>query len=89
MRTELQRIETDAGDPFADQSRILSRRQPTPAAATPSEKELTSFSACQTQIIVKGLTRLVGQLEPDWSTCLLLPDGCTVKSVAIRSYVID
>jgi len=34
-------------------------------------------------------TDLVGQLEPDWSTCLLLPDSCTVKSVAIRSYVID
>jgi hypothetical protein len=89
VRTKLQRIETDAGDPFADQSRTLSRRQPTPAAATPSEKELASVPACHAQIIVKGLTRLVGQLEADWSACLLLPDGCTVKSVAIRSYVID
>src|SRR5258705_11127195 len=89
MRTERQRIETDAGDPLADQPRILSRRQPTPAAATPSEKEVASFPACQTQIIIKGLTRLLGQLEPDWSTCLLLPDCCTVKSVAIRRHIID
>jgi hypothetical protein len=89
MRTEFQPIETDAGDPLADQPCILSRRQPTPAATTPCEKDIASFPACQTQIIVKGLTRLFGQLEPDWSTCLLLPDCSTVESVAVRSYVID
>ena len=39
--------------------------------------------------MVEGLSRLLGQLEPDWPAGFLLPDGRAVQCVPVRGDVID
>ena len=89
VRTELQRIKTDTGDPFANQSRVLSRRQAAPGTAAPGKQEITSFPAGHPQVFIKGQPRLLCQFETNGSAGLLLPDCRTIESVAIRGHVVD
>jgi len=89
VRAEFQRVEADAGDPLADEARILSCRQSTSRATTSGEQELAGLPVRYAQVVVEGLARLFRQLKPDGAASFFLPDRSAVESVAIRGDVID
>src|SRR5262245_19683425 len=87
MRPEQPRIEPDAANPFADQARVLACRHTAISSPAAREKKLAGLLTRCSQVVVDGLTGLVGQLEFDWPPCLFLPNHCSVDCVAIRSNV--
>ena len=88
VRSELQRIEADARDPFADEAGILAGCQAAVRAASTCEQELPA-SAGYPQVLVDRLPGLFGEFEPYGPAGLLLSYGRPVKRVAVRSYIVD
>ena len=89
MGAKLQRVETDTGDPFADQARVLPGGEAARfATPTPRKQELTRLPCRQLQVVINRLAGLLGNLEPDWAAGLPLPNGCAVECVAVRCHVI-
>src|SRR5258707_15882009 len=66
--------------------RVVSAR---PQPQRPAKRNSPAFLPRQTQIIIKGLTRLLGQLETDRATGLLLSDRCSIECIAVGGHVID
>jgi len=60
----------------------------TVAAAT-CKQELARLSASLPEILVDGLPRLLGPLEPDRAIGLLLAHRCSIKRVTVGRHVID
>ena len=89
MSAKLGRVESDAGHPLLNKSGVLSRCQPIRAIAAPCEQELTRFAPRQPQVLIDRHSCLVGQLEPDRPTCLLLANRGAVQRVAVRRNIID
>ncbi len=83
MRAELQGIETNICNPFADEASILPRREPAVGSAPAAEQELPRMATRHPQILVDGLPGLLGQLEPDGPARLLLAYACPVDGVAV------
>jgi hypothetical protein len=66
----------------------LTCREPKTVAAT-GEQELAGLAAGHSEILVDGLPRLLGQLEANRATGLLLADRCSIERVTVGSHVID
>ena len=64
VRAELERVEANAGDPLAYKAGVLACREPPIAVAT-GEQERAGLPAGQSEILVDGLPRLLGEFEPD------------------------
>jgi len=88
VNAELKRVEADTGDPLADQAGVLTCREAMTAAAT-AKQELAHLPAGLSERHVDGSPRLLGKLEPDPATGLLLADRCSIKTVAAGRHVID
>jgi hypothetical protein len=89
VRSELQRIETDAGNPLANKACVLSGGQAAVDTAPASEQELAGASASDPKMFVDGLPGLLGQFEPHRSSGLLLTNRSTIQRVAIGGHVVD
>ena len=66
VRSELQWIETDAGDPFTDEARVLPGGEAARFAAAAREQELPRPPSLQLEVVIDRLPGLLGDLEPDW-----------------------
>ena len=62
--SDLDFLKADAGDPLADEASVLACREPPIAVAT-GEQERAGLPAGQSEILVDGLPRLLGEFEPD------------------------
>ena len=82
-------IESNAGNPFGDEPRILARRHALPNTASPIEQKFAALFARGFQIVVDGLAGLIRHFELDWATRLLLPYCRTVNCVPVRRNVVD
>jgi len=87
VRAKEARVQTNAGNPLADQPRVLSGRYRSVPTATAAEEELTGLFTCGSYVTVDRLSGLLRHLEPDWLAGLLLPYGRTIDSVTMRSNV--
>jgi len=72
-----------------NKSGVLSRCQPTRAITATCKQELTRFASRQPQVLIDRHSCLVGQLEPDRPTCLLLANRGAVQRVTVRRNIID
>src|SRR5262249_62155077 len=57
--------------------------------ATAREQKFAGLFARISQVVIDGLTGLVGQLELDFPSRLPLPDHCAVDRVAVGRYVLN
>src|SRR5207248_7868510 len=83
------RVQTNAGNPLADQSGILSRRDRSIPTAMAAEKVLARLLSGGIDVIVNRLSGLLRHLEPDGLTGLLLAHSCPIDRVTMRSNVLD
>ena len=83
------RVKPDACHPVGEQASILASCHCSIAPTAPSEQILTWPLAGLLQEIINGLPGLIRQLEFDRPPSLLLPDGCTIDRIAIRSDIFD
>jgi hypothetical protein len=81
-------VQPNAGDPLADQPRVLSRRYRSVLTATAAEEELARFLTGGSDVTVDRLTGLLRYLEPDGLAGLPLADGRTIDRVTMRSNVL-
>jgi hypothetical protein len=88
VRAELEWVEADAGTPLADETGVLTCREATIVAAT-GEQKFAGLPASHSEILVDRLSRLLGELEPDRTTGLLLADRCSIKRGAVGGHVTD
>ena len=88
MRAKEARVQPYAGDPLADQPRILSRRYRTVSTAAAAEEELAQLLISRCYVTVNCLTGLLRHLEPDGLAGLFLAYGRTIDSVTMRSNVL-
>ncbi len=89
MRAEFQRIDADARNPLADQSRVLSGGQAAIDTASASEQELARATARDPDMFVNRVSRLLGQLESHRTSRLLLTNRSAVERVTIGGHVIN
>src|SRR5260370_21991097 len=82
MRAELERVKADTRDPLANDAGILTCSEATTVDA-PGEQEFAGLPAGNSEILVNGLPRLLGQLETDRATGLLLADRCSIECVTL------
>src|SRR6516225_4374131 len=88
VRSELQWIETDAGDPFTDEAGVLPGGEATRFAAAAREQELPRPPSLQLEVVIDRLPGLLGDLEPDWPPGLPLSDSRSVERVTVRRHVL-
>src|ERR1700730_14989577 len=89
MCTESACVEPNALDPFANQSRILARRDRSAGVAATGKKEFARLLVESSHILINGLACLLGQLKPDGLTCFLLTHCRTVNRISVRCDVLD
>ena len=88
MRAIEARIETDHGQPLSQKSCVLPRGQM--ACHTTSREKVWSGSLVTFgKIVVNRLTRLLRNLEANWSSGLALTNGCPIDRVAVGGHVRD
>src|SRR5215471_3155507 len=83
------RIEADACDPLGDEPRVLPRCHAPADRTTAREQKLAGPLACDPEVVVDGLTRLVRQLKLDRAACLPLADCRAIDRIAVRRNVLD
>ena len=83
------RVQTNAGNPLADQSGILSRRYRSIPPATAAEEEFAGLFLGGGDVIVDRLSGLFCHLELDRLARLLLPHGSAIDRKTMRSDVLD
>src|SRR5208282_661571 len=88
MRPEESRVQTNAGNPLADQSGVLSRRNRSVPPATTAEEELAGFFLGGGEVIVDRLSGLFCQFELDRLARLFLAHGCAIDRVTMRRNVL-
>ena len=89
MRPKEPRVQTDAGNPLADQSGILSRRDRSIPPATADEEKFAGLFPGGSKVIVDRLSSLFRYLELDRLARLLLPHGSAIDRKTMRSDVLD
>src|SRR5690242_3907073 len=89
MRPEEMRIEADCFEPDREQSSILPSRHAAIATTAAAEEELSGLLPARLDVVVYRLTRLLRELEPHWSPCLLLTHRRSLDSVAAGCHVFD
>jgi hypothetical protein len=80
-------VEPDAGDPLADQPSILTCRNSSVAAATAGKEMLTRLLVGGSDVVVDGLTGLLGHLEPDRLAGFLLAHPRATDSMSVRGHI--
>src|SRR4051812_1634165 len=60
VRAKQEWVETDAGDPLADQARVLARRHTLTLTASADKQMLADLLACEPDIVVNRLTGQLG-----------------------------
>jgi hypothetical protein len=80
-------VQPNAGDPLADQPRVLSRRYRSVPTTTAAEEELARLFTGGSDVTVDRLSGLLRHLEPDGLAGLLLAYRRTIDSVPMRSNV--
>jgi len=75
------------GNPLADQSSILTCRNSSVAAATAGKEVLTRLFVGGSDVVVDGLTGLLGHLEPDRLAGLLLAHRRAIDSMSVRRHI--
>lgn len=88
VHAELEWVEADTGDPLADEAGVLTCREAASVTAT-AEQEFAQLPPADSEILVDGLARLLGELGADWTTCLPLADRCSIETVATGCHIID
>jgi hypothetical protein len=89
MSAEQRRVKTDAGDPLRQQAGILAGGEATTLAATATKEEVAGSLLSRRNVLIDRLARLLGDLESDRKTGLVLPNGRTVDSIAMWCDVFD
>jgi hypothetical protein len=59
------RVQTNAGNPLADQSGVLSRRYRSIPPATAEEEKLTQFLFCRSDVVVDCFSGMLRDLKFD------------------------
>ena len=85
MRPELQWVETDAGSPFANETRVLPGGEAACFAAAARKQELPRTPSRQLEVVIDRLPSLLGDLEPDWPPGLPLSDSGSVERVTVSA----
>jgi hypothetical protein len=67
----------------------LSGRHAAVATATAAEQKFAGLPSGRLDVVVDGLPRLLGQLEPDRPTGLLLPHHRAIDRITARCHVLD
>ena len=67
VRPELQWVETDAGGPFADETRVLPGGEAACFAAAARKQELPRAPSRQFEVVIDRLPSLLGDFEPNRS----------------------
>src|SRR5262245_7016644 len=83
------RIKSDACHPFREKPSILAGRHALAVTPSAREQRLTWLLTSGSEVVVNRLARLIGQLELDRPSRLLLPHHCSIDRIAIRSYILD
>jgi hypothetical protein len=78
MCPEEPRVQTNAGNPLADQSGVLSRRNRLIPPATAAEEKFAGLFPGGSEVIVDRLSGLFRHLELDRLARLLLPHGSAI-----------
>jgi hypothetical protein len=86
---EQRRVEADAGDPPRQQASILAGREAAPIPAAAMEQKVAETLPGRRDVVVERLARLLGDLEPDRKTGLVLPNDRTVDGIAMWRDVLD
>jgi hypothetical protein len=89
VRSKEARVKTGTGNPFGDQTSILTGRQTTIRSPATSKQEAAWLLPRRTHVIIKNLSCLLGDFKSDGVPGFLLPDGRTVDSITARSDVLD
>ena len=89
VRSELEGIEPDASNPLTDQACVLSSGQAAINSAPAGKQELAVAPACNPKMLVDCLPCLLGQLEPDGPSGLLLSNRRPVQGVAVGGDIVD
>src|SRR5438128_2023070 len=89
MRAEELWVETDRGDPPRDQPSILSDGHAAVATAATGEEKLAGFLSGGLEVLIDSLARLLGQLESDRSTGLLLPHSRAIDRIPAGRDILD
>jgi len=82
VRAEEMRVEANRCNPARDEPGVLPRGHATVEITTSTEQKFARLLASGFEVIVDGLSRLLGQLKPDGPTCFLWVTP--VKLVEIR-----
>jgi hypothetical protein len=77
-----------AGDPLCQQAGVLAGGEAAVFAAAAMEQK-SAGTLPGRQVLVYRLARLLGDLEPDRKTGLVLPNGRTIDSIAMWCDVLD
>ncbi len=88
MGAEELRIQSDFGDPLRHKSRILPPGYRCEAMTT-GEQEIARLFACGFKLVIDGVTRRLGQLEPRGLAGLSPTRGGAVESDAISGDILD
>jgi hypothetical protein len=82
------RVKSDAGEPFGQESRVLARCHALSWSST-REQKLIAFLARHPDIVVDGLSGLLGQFKPYGTSGFSLAYSGSIDGVAIGCNVID
>ena len=86
---EQRRVQTDADDPLRQQASILAGGEAAAVATAAMEQEIAGTLPARRKVLVDCLTRVLGDLEPDRATGLVLPNGRPVNRIAMWCNVLD
>jgi len=81
-------IQTYAGRPGGDKPSVLPGRHGSAATTTTSEQEIVRFLRRGPNVCVECLAGLLGHLEPDWPSGLLLADCAAIEGMSVRRNVL-
>src|SRR3981189_1908481 len=82
MRSKQPRVQPNATDPARDEAGVLPRGHALPRAMSPDEQEFARLLAGGTNVVINRLPGLLGHLESNRLTGLLLPDRRPIEGVS-------
>jgi len=89
VRAEEMRVEANRCNPARDEPGVLPSGHATVEITTPTEQKFVRLLASGFEVIVDGLSRLLGQLKPDGPTCFLLPYSGAIDCIPAGCNVLD
>src|SRR5579859_3904368 len=83
------RVQSNAANPFGDETGILAGSHAPVSTAMAGEQELAGPLAGGLQIVINRLASLLAQFKSDRPPCFLLPDGCAICRVPTCGDILD